>query len=116
MSEYQFTDDENRLFFRLSQKLVFLATSLLLTGVLLIILGFIYDYNYTNVASGVVFILFAFFLLGPIQQIQDSVISGENNVRGWLEKLKTMNTNIIIIIVVIAAIGISSFVEILDNI
>ena len=116
MSEYQFTDDENRLFFRLSQKLVFLTTSLLLTGVLLIILGVIYDYNYTNITSGVVFIVFALFLVGPIQQIQNSVIAGENDVSGWLEKLKTMNTNIIIVIMMIGVIGILSFIEILDNI
>ena len=111
MSEYEFNENENRLFFSFSKRLIYLSIALLFTGLITLIKGIIPPTGTGDIITGSVFIIMAIALFLPIQYFIEIIASTGNDMVQFVKGFKTLSLGMMVVIGAMGVIMISIIVS-----
>jgi hypothetical protein len=103
MSEYEFTQSENKQFLTYTQRLILLSISLLFAGLIMLVQGLIPPENWGDFATGIVLVLMGIALLIPVYNLQNVTVTTGNDVAELMKGFTILSRGFTFVIVAAVA-------------
>ncbi len=116
MSEYEFSETDNRKFLTFSQNLTYLSISLIFSGIIITILGIIQKTNFGDLLIGIIFILIGLSLEVPVLNFQNIIVSTGKDMSELMKAFTFLSWGMIFIMGAIGSILIAVTIGFIINI